>query len=77
MRHARPENEYHPVHRRYYSWKRHMLVLTLIARTTLLSPSAAHRQSPRPSHLLLPRPLARNAFRFTRRRAASCPVSTE
>lgn len=33
-----------------------MLVLTLIARTTLLSPSAAHRQPPRPSyHLLHPR----------------------
>lgn len=34
-------------------WRQHMLVLTLIARTTLLSPSAAHRQPPRPPYLLL------------------------
>lgn len=41
-----------------------MLVLTLIARTTLLSPSAGHPL--RPDGI---------AFRFMRHRAASCPVS--
>lgn len=39
-------------------WRRHMLVLTLIARTTLLSPSAAHRQPPRPISFSTP------AYRF-------------
>lgn len=37
----------HPAHSRY-SKRRHMLVLTLIARTTLLSPSATPSRPPTP-----------------------------
>lgn len=67
----------YPVHSRY-SKRRHMLVLTLIARTTLLSPSATPSRPPSPP--VLPssqqsHPFLRIAFRFTRYCVASCPVS--